>query len=410
MPIASSRVGYRKLFMAASDVTVVGLAGTVTESIICKIIERGAARSVSAVLDKKPFSPVLLAAARAKKVEVVVGSGEKEPLVDLVDERVRNYKDILSGRVIVAVNDDGDDELQGAVDKDTRSESDVFLERLAKELPVDIKSVICATSVNSDGTGSGISKIFGGNRGSEPFRTWCTKNQKPFSLFRYGKLIGGIPGAEPLPFVGLPLIEPELHPSYVLLSTVLTSSTSNQYAATELCTRDSLSEAAARLVGRGDNLEALVVSIAGKPLTDKEWNQQFSRLTSASNVELLRIDFAQILKPQILTNWIVDTWFPQALIDADAATILSGARPVRATKNKDGSIKIVWEDLQPDLTVKAAGSVEIRLIQGESPAISAVRLTDKPLPGEMQLMDKLVEGVNKNVYKRQLCVPLDGQA
>ena len=29
------------------------------------------------------------------------------------------------------------------------------------------------------------------------------------------------------------------------------------------------------------------------------------------------------------------------------------------------------------------------------------------LPGEMQLMDKLLEGVNKNVYKKQFCVPLD---
>lgn len=27
------------------------------------------------------------------------------------------------------------------------------------------------------------------------------------------------------------------------------------------------------------------------------------------------------------------------------------------------------------------------------------------LPGEMQLMDRLVEGVNKNVYKRLICEP-----
>jgi hypothetical protein len=205
----------------------------------------------------------------------------------------------------------------------------------------------------------------------------------------------------------LPLIEPELHPSYVLTSTVLTSATSNQYAATETCTRSSLGETAARLVARGDNIEALVLSIAGKDLTDKEWSQQFSRVSAASNVELLRVDFKKILKPQILTNWLADTWFPQALIDADAATVLTGARPVRAVKQPNGSsVKITWEDLQPDLTFKTAGSIEIRVDQGASPSLSVVRLSDKPLPGEMQLMDKLVEGINKNIYKRQICSPL----
>ena len=126
----------------------------------------------------------------------------------------------------------------------------------------------------------GLFGFMGGGRGSEPFRTWCTANNKPFSLFRYGTLtgksinkilswymkyfsefsllltfsliiifyffkfvLGGVPGAEPLPFMGLPLLEPELHPSYVLRSVVLTSSTSNQYAASEVCTRKALGEA-----------------------------------------------------------------------------------------------------------------------------------------------------------------------
>lgn len=43
--------------------------------------------------------------------------------------------------------------------------------------------------------------------------------------------------------MGLPLLEPELHPSYVLRSVVLTSPTSNQYAASEICTRKALGEA-----------------------------------------------------------------------------------------------------------------------------------------------------------------------
>ena len=127
-----------------------------------------------------------------------------------------------------------------------------------------------------------------------------------------------------------------------------------------------------------------------------------------SDVELIRIEFGAINKAAALSNWIGDVWFPQALIEADAATILTGARPVRAVKNPETlAVQIKWEDLQPDLTVKPAGGLEIRLLQGDSPAISVVRLSAGSLPGEMQLIDRLVEGVNKNVYKRQICTPVD---
>ena len=69
-------------------------------------------------------------------------------------------------------------------------------------------------------------------------------------------------------------------------------------------------------------------------------------------MELIRIAFGAINKPAALTNWIGDIWFPQALIEADAATILTGARPVRAVKNLEtGNVQIKWEDLQPDLVM-----------------------------------------------------------
>jgi hypothetical protein len=70
-------------------------------------------------------------------------------------------------------------------------------------------------------------------------------------------------------------------------------------------------------------------------------------------------------------------------------------------------VQIRWEDLQPDLTVKPAGGLEIRVVQGESPAVTVVRLSSGSLPGEMQLIDRLVEGINKNVYKRQICTPVE---
>ena len=176
-----------------------------------------------------------------------------------------------------------------------------------------------------------------------------------------------------------------------------------------MCTRDALSESVVQLIERGINVESLVVSIAGNPPSENDWSKLFNRFTATGNVEILRIDFGSLSKPQAMANWIVDVWFPQALIDADAATILSGARPVRATKLASGTtqaVRIVWEDLQPDLSVKAAGAVEVRLIEGESPALSVVRLSSGMLQGETLLMDKLLEAVNKFAYKKQYCTPV----
>ena len=395
---------------------VVGLSGGVAETVACKLVESGAT-NVVAVLDRKPCSPVLLEAARAKKLQVVSGELSKpdELFFDVVDERGKKLSELLQGRTLVAVNDEGDGELRGLGGGGRRgdggSESGAAMEALLKALQPSLKAVLLATGVETDKKGVSLfGKVVGGS-GSDAFRTWCQANNKPFSLLRYGTLTGGVPGAEPLPFVGLPLQEPELHPSYTLRAVVLTGADSNQYAASEVCTRGALGEAAARAVARRlDALEALVRSIAGAPPSEREWDQLFTRMASSSNVELLRIDFGAIIKPQALTNWLADVWFPLALIEADAATILRGARPVRAVKVEGtGAVQIKWEDIQPDLSVKAAGGLEIRLEQGDTPALSVVRLSQGALPGEMQLMDRLVEGVNKNVYKRQLCSPVDAK-
>jgi hypothetical protein len=398
------------------DVCVVGLSGGVAETVACKLVEAGAT-NVVAVLDRKPCSPVLLDAARAKKVQVVSGELSKpdQMFFDVVDERGKKLVELMQGRTLVAVNDDGDGELRGTAGRDGKNgaseSSGVAMEALLKALQPSLKAVVLATGVDADKKGVNLfGKVVGGS-GPDAFRAWCKANNKPFSLLRYGTLTGGVPGAEPLPFVGLPLLEPELHPSYTLRAVVLTGADSNQYAATEVCTRGALGEAAARAVARRlDSLEALVVSIAGAPPSEREWDQLFTRMTASSNVELLRIDFGAINKPQALTNWLADVWFPQALIEADAATILRGARPVRAVKVEGtGAVQIKWEDIQPDLSVKPAGGLEIRVQQGDAPALSVVRLSQGSLPGEMQLMDKLVEGVNKNVYKRQLCTPVDAK-
>jgi hypothetical protein len=160
-------------------------------------------------------------------------------------------------------------------------------------------------------------------------------------------------------------------------------------------------------------MNSLVVSTAGSKPTTQQWDRLFSRLVAGSNTELIRIDFAEVSKPQQLVNWLVDVWFPQALIDADAATILTGARPVRALKGSlteaGGSVTIVWEDIQPDLSVKSLKGLEIKLELGPTPGFSVLRLQPKALPGETALVDRLLEGVSKNVYKKQFCTQLEGE-
>lgn len=174
-----------------------------------------------------------------------------------------------------------------------------------------------------------------------------------------------------------------------------------------MCTRNTLADAIIRKVAKAQTINALVVSIVGAPPSDKEWDSLFQRMQQGANVELLSIEFGELKKPAALASWLVDSWFPQALIDADAATILRGARPVRAVKVSDSLVQIKWEELKADLSVSAAGGLDIR-IDAANPSLSVVRSSGSSgasLPGEMQLVDKLLEGVNKNVFKRSMATP-----
>lgn len=393
---------------ADNKVSVIGLAGSVAETIAIKLSERGA--SVTAVLDRQPTSPVLLEKMKNKKLDVMLFSGDFDAKM-------------MASRTLVAVEDEGDEALRGGPGtdyknkkKDQKSEVAPMMDKLVKALEPSLNSLICVAPAEPATGSGGLGNIFA-SRGPEAFKKWCTQNGKPFSLLQYGQLTGAVPGAEPIPMIGLPALEPELHPSYSLPGIVLSAVGTNKYASTEMCTRDSLAEATARCVVRGTPLETLVLSIAGEAPTEKEWNVLFNRFSSSSDAELLRVEFGSISKPTQLINWLTDQWFPQALIEADAAVTLSGARPVRATKVSDTAVQIKWEDLQPDMSVKMVGALEIRIqpvgadsATGQTPSLTVKRVGTSQggvaLPGEMQLLDKLVEGINKQVYKKQLATPL----
>jgi len=390
-----------------------------------RLSQRGSGK-VLAVLDRAPVSPLLQEAIKSNKVQVVL------------TERVESQEQmtsLLSSKTVVVIGDDGDDELRGVAKEDgvkvlgetywdtlkakEAAASIKMLDKTLGALPTSIKGLVCVVSAASAAAASSspipdvFSKVAGGGGGAglSKYAQFCATNNIPFSAFRFGKLTGGVDGAEPLPFVGLPGLEPELHPSVVNRGVVLTSPTANQYAATELCTRGALAEAVVRKLttqSAGSAVDALVVSIEGSAPTDREWDAQFQRMQKGSNVELLRIDFGEVKKPAALANWLVDSWFPQAIIDADAATILTGARPVRAKKMNDALVRIAWEELAADLSVRAAGGLDINISSsGAAPAITVVRSggSGDRLPGEVQLIDRLLEGINKQAYKKGLATP-----
>lgn len=421
------------------SITVAGLAGGAAEVIACNLLDSGA--SVAAILDRAPYSPKLIAAGRAQTGTVYYGESTEE-LVDLASQQDfrGGVSSLLENKVLIAVDDNGDETLRMLSPEDARKDEfpgERFIRKLASELPTSLQAVISSSGAKFNKEARrGLGGMLG-PKGNEAFRSWCQQNNKPYVGLQYGKLTGGVPGVKPLPFKSMPLQEPELHPSYVLRSVVCTSVANNKYATDEMCTRDALADVIVQTIARSATTgsssmagssgfvlsgeeDTLVLSIAGAAMTQNAWDKMFKRMQTSGNVELLKIEFAEILKPDALLSWISDSWFPQALIDADAATILTGARPVRAFKLGDSSttVRIAWEDIQPDLSVKPAGALDVVVVQDASPPYISVRRAGgsgsgsaseqgKALPGEAQLMDRLIEAVNKDVFKKKFCVVLN---
>lgn len=389
--------------MNGNRALVVGRAGGIAETISLRLQQLGVSTAVA--LDRYPFSPHLA----ESKGDIDVYIGDISSLKNInVPTQQTTLTSVADDRIVILCGDEGDETLRGPIDRNSKLPSSTLIEETLKILPKSVSSVVTTASVSSNA--GALGSLFNSKSAIDIVKKWCQDNNKPLSSIRYGKLTGGITGMEALPFMGMPMLEPEIHPSYVLKSVVLADPSNNKYADSELCTRDSLSEALARLVSRKlYGVDALIVSIVGSTPTDKEWERLFGRVTNKENAELARLEFGAIPKPDALLQWLVDTWFPQALVEADAATVLTGARPVRAVKTSSTTVEIKWDDIKPDLSVEAVGSLAISLnpIGDElsGPYLSVIRRADKPLPGESQLTDKLIEGINKTVYKKGFCTP-----
>ena len=383
----------------SSNIVIIGSAGGVAETLAIKLID--SSEKINLILDRQPISPLL----QSTKNNINIYFGEDTNNIRSISG-VSNIPDVLrkySNNKVIIINDDGNEIIRNEKrDRNYNNKNNVYFENVLKILnPSIISSIICLSEIEKDNSVN----LFGKKGLLSSYKEWCGKNSIKFSSLQYGKLIGGISGVKLLPFLGLPALEPELDPSYVLNSIVLTSPNANQYGNIEVCTRHSLAETCYRLLNNNQFIEGLVVSIPGNIPSEKDWDQLFARFNTNSNSEILKLDFKEMTKPALFLSWLIDTWFPQALIDADTATILTGARPVRIVKSSDNSVKIFWESLQPDLSVIVTGALEIRLLSSP-PSLSVIRQSSGELPGEILLVDRLVEGINKFIYKKNIAIPM----
>lgn len=405
----SYRGSFLRMSSTPENFAVIGAAGSSAETIACRLSELG--NSVTVVLDKRPVSPTLLSSGGKDSTSLYYTVDDRDELASVVPGVLppATLNNVLSNKIVIAMGDAGDAELRGDGDGDdgfgrktnkAPSAALPLLNKVLKALPESTKAVILSISLSEDedSMNNPLSKLTG-SASSQTFRTWCENNNKPFSLFRYGTLSGGVAGMEPLPFVGMPTLEPELDPTYALQSVILTKPFGSlNTISSDLCTRKSLAETIVKSLELTESVEATIVSTEGSPLTEDDWKSSFRRLSSTGTSELLRMEFTSIIKFQAFSNWITSVWFPQALIDANAATILRGARPVRALSKEPGVVKLVWEDMKDDLSVTPAGSLLLTISQ--DPAVLSIKREQAgSLPGEVEMIDNLVVSM-ETMYRK----------
>eukprot|EP01031_Cornospumella_fuschlensis_P029878 gene29878-36074_t len=392
------RLGRTALHASKDPVVVVGAAGGAAEVLAVKL---ALSRPVTLYTDQTPFSPRI--ATETLNIKVITSdAGDSDQL-----------KGVLQGTsAVVALEDAGDPTLRGEEgQRDIKNSALELMQQLSKVLPgsPNVGPVVLGLSAALEQQKASPLSFLGG-RGATAIKTWCKQANHPLSALQFGKLTGGVPDREPLPFVSLPLQDPTLHPSYKLTSALLTAAQGNSRAAEQPCTRAALADAIANLLAQtGEQLaeDALLVSVEGPALTPENWTKLFQRLRVSDQgaIELLAVDF-KALNAAGLLNYLRDDWFPKALVTSEAATSLTGARATRCRNVGTSALSIAWEDLRRDLTVVSVGQLLIE-VQGTTGAeggrLVVRRQAPSLLPGEGRIIDQLVETLQGPAAKKNLC-------
>ena len=172
------------------SVAVIGFSGGSAEGIANNLQTLGF--KVSAILDDDPISPIV-----KNNVEYFYGDIDKE----LLDNKGKSFisSSLLKDKLVIVVGDsvpeanDNNDEL-----------SFELYRKVSKVLPNNLKGLVCVAGSDHEEDSNLFAKIkggAGGGSGVKVFRKFCSDNSIPLSILKFGKLTGGIPGAEPLPFM-----------------------------------------------------------------------------------------------------------------------------------------------------------------------------------------------------------------
>jgi len=245
----------------------------------------------------------------------------------------------------------------------------------------------------------------------------ASKGVKCYTL-KHGRIFGGVPGAEPLPFQGGPMKEPVLDEHYVARAVMLSRSDAllNLNNANPLgknmqvrTSRAALSETIYRVLLANKSGDASkiasafsVLSIEGGFPGDDEWQQQFTSIDDARGIELLNVNFGKVLDRRGLVSWLENQWGPAALQTMSTYIRRTGARPVvvRAT---DTGAAVRWENMNSNFEMDFVGQLQIEISDSDLRLVRADasgRPLGTSLPGEDELLQRLLEGIETTVYAK----------
>lgn len=135
-----------------------------------------------------------------------------------------------------------------------------------------------------------------------------------------------------------------------------------------------------------------VKSALGPEPTEEEWRVCVTDALAASDPRCaFRLSTAKRdVAPALLQDWILNTWGPLVLRGLSAKYSTVGARPV-AFDSKGDDVVLRWEEFDGK-QVSTVGTLTFSLLR-ENDVFLVTRESDKPLPGEVQLVDSLADAL-----------------
>jgi hypothetical protein len=416
-------------------VVIVGAAGSAAETVACKLLSPSLdcpeRNDVTLILDRPPYSPDLQSV--NKKLKVYYNDLDKG-LVSVKDNKLKlDWKETLDNKVVIGIEDGGDKGIRGEKEiREPKNEAMPLLVQLSKALASassSIGPIILATNAIDDQPINSPLALFN-TRATTSIRAWGSSTNSNIYTLVYNSLVGGVPGQEPAIFTSLPLIEPELHPSYAFPSTSYTYTTTGSNVdgdgisstTNSICTRNSLANSIIALIVNKDIMlkkDVLVSSTEGPELQLEDYKKLFISLNDAAStnsVVLLNVLLEEV-RLKALYTYIIEEWFLTIFSDPTIATILKGPRPTRITSSSTGtnsiSISIIYEDIDSNLNTEKVGALVIEISEDTTnnkqyvlkvrrDVAKSSRSLSK-LPSESRIVDLLYEALNTVGLKKKLC-------